>query len=109
MVKNRDPRAVEQRVDVRERLDRRPRDGVEAPVGVADAPRPVRLAGEHRRRRMARRRVPSSAQAGLRSSSNRAMSGTGGLVREANSIVMLTRLFSPAVPAGRPITLGRGL
>ena len=32
----RPPRAVEQRVDVRERLDRRPRDGAEAPVVVAD-------------------------------------------------------------------------
>ena len=30
------------------------------------------------------------------------MSGTGEIVREANSIVMLMCLFSPAVPAGRP-------
>ena len=32
------------------------------------------------------------------------MSGTGEIVREASSIVMLLCLFSPAVPAGRPIT-----
>ena len=44
------PRAVEQRVDVRERLDHRARDRVEAPVVVADAPRPVRLARENHRR-----------------------------------------------------------
>ena len=40
LAKKRDPQlAVEQRVDARERLDRRPRGGVEAPVVVAVAPR----------------------------------------------------------------------
>ena len=53
----RTPRAVEQRVDVRQRLDRRARDGVEAPVVVADAPRPVRLTREHHHRRVPGRRV----------------------------------------------------
>ena len=43
------PRAVEQRVDVRERLDRRARDRVEAPVVVADAPRAVGRASAGRR------------------------------------------------------------
>ena len=33
------------------------------------------------------------------------MSGTGEIVRVANSIVMLMCLFRPAVPAGRPITV----
>ena len=38
------------------------------------------------------------------------MSGTGEIVREANSIVVMLMpvcLFSPAAPAGRPITLGQ--
>ena len=51
------PRAVEQRIDVRERLDRRPRDGVEAPLVVADEPRTVWLASEHHISRVTRRRV----------------------------------------------------
>ena len=42
---------------MRELLDCRLRDGVEPSVVEADAPRPVRLAREHRRRRVTRRRV----------------------------------------------------
>ena len=50
LVKKRDPPlAVEQRVDARERLDRRPRGGVEAPVVVVVAHAPIS--------RVARRRV----------------------------------------------------
>ena len=47
--KARPPCAIKQRFDVRDRLDCRPSD--EAPVVVADAPLPVRLGGEHYRRR----------------------------------------------------------
>ena len=49
---------------MRQRLDRRPRDGVEAPVVVADAPRPVRLTREHHRRRVPGRRVLDPAAVG---------------------------------------------
>ena len=51
------PRVIEQRVDVRQRLDCRARDGVEAAIVVADAPQPLWLACEHFRCRVANRRV----------------------------------------------------
>ena len=55
------PRTIKQRVDVRQRLHRRARHSIQAPVVVADARRPVRLTREHHRRRMPRGRVLNPA------------------------------------------------
>ena len=52
---------IQQRVNVRERLDRRARDGIETTVVVADAPRPVRFPCKHDRGSMTCRRVLNPA------------------------------------------------
>ena len=57
-------RLVQVGVHVLQRRLERIRDGVEAPVVVADAPRPVLFLREHHRRRVTGRRVlnPASSQ-----------------------------------------------